>query len=105
MIRFLSRTLGLLVLAAAFVFFVYDGTKSIAANAFVYTKVSEIWMLVHPTSLQQLRPLIEEYTAPWFWDPGATAVLEAPAFVAFAIIGVILMLLGRRKKPLIGYSR
>ena len=30
MIRFLLRFLGLLLLATAFVFFVYDGTKSIA---------------------------------------------------------------------------
>jgi|ERR1700733_7672801 hypothetical protein len=105
MIRFLFRTLGLLLLAAAFVFFVYDGTKSIAANALVYTKVSEIWSQVHPASLAQLRPLVEKYTAAWVWDPGATTVLDAPAFVVFAIVGAFLMLLGRRKRPLIGYSR
>ena len=105
MIRFLFRTLGLLLLAAAFVFCIYDGTKSIAANALVYTKVSEMWTLVHPASLAQLRPAIEAYTTPWLWDPVATTVLEAPAFVAFAIVGAILMLFGRRKKPLIGYGR
>jgi hypothetical protein len=105
MIRFLFRTLGLLLLAAAFVFAVYDGTKSIAANMLVYIKVSELWMLVHPGSLQQLRPYIEQHLTPSLWDPVATTVLDAPAFVAFAIVGAILMLLGRRKKPLIGYSR
>jgi hypothetical protein len=105
MIRFLLRTLGLLLLAAAFVFFIYDGTKSIAANALVYTKVSEVWMLLHAASLAQLRPLIEQHASPWLWDPVATTVLDAPAFAAFAIVGAILMLLGRRKKPLIGYSR
>ena len=40
MIRFLFRTLGLLFLAAAFVFVVYDGTKSIAANAVSYTHLT-----------------------------------------------------------------
>src|SRR5216683_7850145 len=53
MIRFLLRTLGLLFLAASFVFVVYDGTKSIAANALVYTRVDEFWSLVHAASLQQ----------------------------------------------------
>jgi hypothetical protein len=105
MIRFLFRTLGLLFLAAAFVFLVYDGTKSIAANALVYTKVNEVWTLLHAASLQQLQPLIERNASPWLWDQVAVTVLNAPAFVALGIVGAILVLLGRRKKPLIGYAR
>ncbi|HMA74181.1 MAG TPA: hypothetical protein VKP67_22240 [Xanthobacteraceae bacterium] len=105
MIRFLFRTLGLLLLAAAFVFVVYDGTKSIAANALLYSKVDEIWSLVHAGSLQQLQPFIEKYAPPWIWNPVATTILNAPAAVVFGIIGIILILLGRRKRPLIGYGR
>ena len=105
MIRFLFRTLGLLFLAAAFVFVVYDGTKSIAANALVYTKVDEIWSLAHTASLQQLQPFIEKNAPPWLWDPVAMTVLNAPAMAAFGIIGAVLVLAGRRKKPLIGYGR
>jgi len=105
MIRFLLRTLGLLFLAAAFIFLVYDGTKSIAANMLVYSKVDEVWSLVHTASLQQLQPLIEKKAPPWLWDPVVTTILDAPAIVAFGIVGAILLLLGRRKKPLIGYGR
>jgi hypothetical protein len=105
MIRFLFRTLGLLFLAAAFIFLVYDGTRSIAANMLLYSKVDEIWSLVHTTSLQQLQPSIEKRAPPWLWDPVATTVLDAPAVVVLGIIGAILILLGRRKKPLIGYGR
>jgi hypothetical protein len=105
MIRFLFRTLGLLFLAAAFVFVVYDGTKSIAANALIYTKVDEMWSLIHAASLQQLQPFIEKNAPPWLWDPVAVTVLNAPTIAAFGIIGAILVLLGRRKKPLIGYGR
>jgi hypothetical protein len=35
----------------------------------------------------------------------ALTVLNAPAFAALAILGAVLVLLGRRKKPLIGYDR
>jgi hypothetical protein len=105
MIRFLLRTLGLLFLAAAFIFLVYDGTKSIAANVLLYSKVDEIWSLVHTASLQQLQPSIEKHAPPWLWDPVVTTVLDAPAVVVLGIIGAILILLGRRKKPLIGYGR
>jgi hypothetical protein len=105
MIRFLFRALGLLCLAVAFIFFVYDGTKSIAANALIYTKVSDFWVLIHASSLQQLQPFIEQHATRWMWDPVAMTVLDAPAFAAFAVVGALLVLLGRRKKPLIGYSR
>jgi len=105
MIRFLLRTLGLLLLAAAFVFVVYDGTKSIAANALLYSKVDEIWSLIHATSLQQLQPFLEKHAPPWLWDPVVRTILNAPATVVFGIAGIILILMGRRKKPLIGYGR
>jgi hypothetical protein len=105
MIRFLLRTLGLLFLATAFIFLVYDGTRSIAANVLLYSKVDEIWSLLHTTSLQQLQPLIEKHAPPWLWDPVVTTVLDAPAIVVLGIVGAILILLGRRKKPLIGYGR
>jgi hypothetical protein len=105
MIRFLLRTLGLLFLAAAFIFLIYDGTRSIAANMLLYSKVDEIWSLVHQASLQQLEPLIEKNAPSWLWDPVTTTILDAPAIVVLAMVGAILIVLGRRKKPLIGYAR
>jgi hypothetical protein len=105
MIRFLLRTLGLLFLAAAFIFLVYDGTRSIAANVLLYSKVDEIWSLLHTASLQQLQPSIAKHAPPWLWDPVVTTLLDAPAVVVLGIIGAILILLGRRKKRLIGYGR
>jgi hypothetical protein len=108
MIRFLFRTLGLLFLAAAFVFVVYDGTKSIAANTLfppLYTPLNETWTAIHASSLQQLQPAIEQHMAPWLWDPVALSVLNAPTFVVLGAFGAILVLFGRRKKRLIGYGR
>jgi hypothetical protein len=111
MIRFLLRTLGVVVLAAAFIFLVIDGTKSIAANALfppLLTPLNETWTqlheVIHAPSLLQLQGAIEQ-VAPWLWDPLALAVLNAPTFAVIGAIGVILMVLGRPRKPLIGYAR
>jgi hypothetical protein len=111
MIRFLLRTLGVVFLAAAFIFLVIDGTKSIAANALfppLLTPLNETWTQlhdwVHAPSLQQLQPAIEQ-VSPWLWDPLTLAVLNAPTFAVIGAIGVILVVLARRKKPLIGYAR
>jgi hypothetical protein len=67
--------------------------------------VDEIWSLLHTASLQQLQPSIEKHAPPWLWDPMVTTVLDAPAVIVLGIVGAILILLGRRKKPLIGYGR
>ncbi len=105
MIRFLLRSLGLLFLAAAFVFLVYDGTRSIAANQLVFTNVGEVWSLAHPASLQQLQPWIESHGPHWLWDPVVTSVLSGPAAMALGVVGALLIPLGRRRKRLIGYAR
>ena len=41
----------------------------------------------------------------WVWDPGVTSVLDQPAWLILGAVGIVLILLGRKKKPLIGYAR
>jgi len=105
MIRFVFRFIGLWILAAGFVALVRDGTKSIAGNAIFVTKLGEDWNNIHSTSLQLLQPAIERHIAIWLWDPVALAILTAPTWLVLGVIGSIFILLGRKKKPLIGYGR
>jgi hypothetical protein len=105
MIRFFFRALGLIFLAAGFVFFVYDGTKSIAGNASFYTPLSDTWNAVYAASLQQVQPVIERYAGKLAWEQVSLWVLNAPTFAVFGVIGAVLVLFGRKKKPLIGYGR
>src|SRR5262245_55417531 len=104
MIRFLLRFIGLLLLALAFIFLVYDGTKSIADQRLYVTKVAEVWSTFHESSLAQIRPTLQGL-APWLWDPVATNVLNAPVCLVLVIVGIILVLLGRKRRPVIGYAR
>ena len=109
MIRFLFRFLGLICLAAAFILVVYDGTKSIAANKLYFMSVHALWLLVNPASLQgfmqDMKPLIAPYAGGMLWDPGVLTILAAPAWSLLGVFGILFLLLGRRKKPLIGYAR
>jgi len=105
MIRFLFRFIGLLCLALGFILLVYDGTKSIADQRWFYiTKVSDVWGWVHEASLPLVKPALERI-APVLWDPVAITFLNAPSWLVLIILGALLMLLGRKKKPLIGYAR
>ena len=103
MIRFLFRFFGLVFLALGFIFLVYDGTKSIADQHLYITRVSDVWAAVHESSLAQLRPVIQG-VAVWA-DPIVQGILGAPTWLVLAIVGMLLILLGRKKRRLIGYAR
>ena len=105
MIRFLFRFIGVLCLAAAFILLIYDGTKSIAGNNLYLTSVRELWDLINAGSLAELKPLIQPYANGVLWDPVMLTLLAAPSWSVFGVLGIILVLLGRKKKPLIGYAR
>ncbi len=104
MIRFLLRFIGLCLLATAFVFFVYDGTKSIANQQLIYVKVSDVWAIVDQTSLNLVQNWLKLKLA-WAWDPYLLKAFDLPTWVVLGVVATILILLGRKKRPLIGYAR
>jgi hypothetical protein len=105
MIRFLLRFVGLLGLALSFVFLVYDGTRSIANRALDMTTVERFWNEVYQRSPQDILRPITAPLAPWLWDPVTVSFLRAPIWLILVILASLLMILGRKKKPLIGYAR
>ena len=105
MIRFLLRFIGLICLAGAFILLIYDGTKSIAGNMVFLTDVRTLWEIVNPASLAKLRPAIEPYAGGILWDPLMAAFLAAPSWSVLGVVGILFILLGRKKRPLIGYVR
>jgi hypothetical protein len=104
MIRFLLRFLGLCLLATAFVLFVYDGTKSIANHDLVYSKVGDIWAIVDQNSLNTAQAWLKQKLA-WAWDPYMQRSFDLPAWAVIGVVAAFLIVLGRKKKPLIGYAR
>jgi hypothetical protein len=105
MIRFLLRFFGLIFLAAGFILGVYDGTKSIAGNMVFFTNVRTLWELFNAGSLAKLQPTIEPYAAGYLWDPLMVTFLAAPSWGVLGFFGTLFLVLGRKKKPLIGYAR
>ena len=105
MIRFLLRFIGLICLAGGFILLIYDGTKSIAGNKLFLTDVQTLWELVNPGSLAKLKPMIEHYAGGFLWDQLMVTFLSAPSWSVLGVLGILFILLGRRRKPLIGYVR
>jgi hypothetical protein len=105
MIRFLMRLIGLLLLALGFIFVVYDGIRSISDGGILVTKTSYVWNVAHERSLHAFQAAIEHYAGAEVWQLGVALILDQPASAVFSVLGVILIVLGRKKKPLIGYAR
>jgi len=105
MIRFLLRFIGLLLLALAFIFVVYDGIRSISNGGLLITTASYVWNVAHEHSLQAFQVLVDRYAGPDVWQNAVAPVLDQPAAAFFLVLGVIFIMLGRKKKPLIGYAR
>jgi hypothetical protein len=104
MIRGLFRLVGLLLLAGGFIFMVYDGARFVADNTLRFTRFGQFWNDVHQSSQQAFRAWAEGMS-PWLWNHVIRVLLDQPVFAVMGVLGILLMLLFRPRRPLIGYSR
>jgi hypothetical protein len=100
MLRFLSRFIGLWLLAGALVALVVDGSKTIAAGGIVTTSLGAMWTSISPQSLIATEAVIVDSVGPALWNPVIQSILNTPGFVVFGVLGIVLMLLGRKKRRL-----
>ena len=103
MIRGFFRLVGLLLLAGGFFFLVYDGARSIADQALRLTRLDEFWNDIHQASQAAFRAMVEG-TSPALWN-GVKIILNQPVWGVMGVLGILLLLMFRARKPLIGYSR
>jgi membrane fusion protein, type I secretion system len=105
MIRFVFRFVGLLLLALGFFFLVHDGTKSIADQTLFISSVEFLWSNIHQSSLASLQPTVERMVGPWAWTGVVKPYfLDQSVSLVLAIVGGIFILIGRKKKRLIGFE-
>jgi hypothetical protein len=104
MIRGFFRLVGLLLLTGGFIFLVYDGARSVADDSLRWTRLGEFWNDIHQASQQSFHDMVES-AAPWLWTSVIKVILNQPTFAVLGVLGILLMLLFRPRKPLIGYAR
>lgn len=96
MIRFMLRLIGFLVLAAGFVALIVDGTRSIASGALTVTDAATSWAAASPETLEKTKAFVGQSG-----DGGEASlatVLAQPTFLVLGVIGLVLMLIGRRRR-------
>lgn len=104
MIRGFLRLIGLLLLGGGFVFLVYDGARWVADQTLHFTQFGQFWIDVHQSSEAAFHAWVKA-KAPWLWTTVVQVFLDQPVFAVLGILGIILMIVFRPRKPLIGYTR
>ncbi len=104
MIRSFFRLVGILVLACGFIFLVYDGARSIADQMPRLTRTVDLWNDIGQASQMAVKASVES-SAPWLWSLLNKAVLEQPVWAVLGAVGILLLLVFRRSRPMIGYAR
>lgn len=105
MIRGFFRLVGLLLLAVAFIFLIYDGTRSIADRGLRLTRLEQTWSDVHQSSLMSVKPAVESHLPAIVWEKGVAPLLRQPTWAVLGGLGILFLIVFRRRRPLIGYSR
>jgi hypothetical protein len=103
MLRFLARTVGYWIVAAALVAAVVDGARSIADSALILTPISESWASIAAFAGWEAAAADLAAYIVWPLDIAYMWLLAAPTAIVLAIIGVLLLLAGaKRRRPSIG---
>jgi hypothetical protein len=97
MIRLVFRFVGLLLLAAALGWLTYDGIGSMAGEM-AYTSIGSIWEHIPQSERAALQWAVERLADVWH-EVVQPYFLKQPVWLALAVIGAILILIGRKKKP------
>ena len=108
MIVFISRFVGIWLIAGALVAVVVDGAKSIAASSLTVTPLGLTWFALSPTTLMAaqgfVQQTVEAYVGHWLWDPFIQWILLLPSWAVLGAIGGLLAYLGRKRRLAPAYA-
>lgn len=93
-LRRVSRAVGWLLVLAALAMAGRDVFAWLDTGVWDSKLFGELWHEVHSGSLQLLQPAIERHVAPALWNNLIFPILLAPAWLVFAVPGVVLLFLG-----------
>ena len=96
--RLILRILGTWLIGLALVLLVIDGTRSLGANAILFTSLETLWNQIHAPSMAAVRAFFESRFFADLLDTAMANILNCPAFTVFGGPGIIFALLGRVKR-------
>jgi len=102
-LKFLARSLGLLLVAGGFIGLVIDGTRSIVNHTVSFVSIVDAAGTLFPGGAMGFEGQVAARTYPWLWDPFVSQILQLPASVSAFLVGAVLIWLGQKPLEPIGY--
>tara|TARA_R110002096_G_scaffold371710_1_gene565221 strand:- start:692 stop:982 length:291 start_codon:yes stop_codon:yes gene_type:complete len=93
----IGRLIGWVLVLAGIIVGVRDGVTWQETGTYPLTSTGEVWYSLHSESLNTAQAAVQRYLSPEVWDPGIQTVLLWPAVATFVGLGVIFLLLFRRR--------
>ena len=98
--RFLLRTISLLVLVLAVIAGVIDAIKSVAASKVEFTPLGLAWFEISPDTLNLVQAAVQRHVHPYLWDPVIQWILLQPTWAVFLAVSLLFYLIAwRRPRP------
>ena len=96
--RLLLRVIGTVLIACAVILLIIDGTKSLGANALVFTPLSDTWTQIHADSLATVKQFLETRLFGPVLETVVTAILSFPGWAVIGVPGLLLAWAGRSRR-------
>ncbi len=93
-----GRILGWLITLAAVLILGAELVGFVRTGAYKIISGGELWSDIDLASLNFLQAVIQRYIHPMIWDPVLIAVLRAPAWVPFGVVGMGISWLCRKRR-------
>lgn len=95
--KFILRLLGIWLTGFAIILLFVDGSRTYAAQTLTTTSIGETWARFHAESWTQIEQAIMGWMAPISGQQQAQNLLAWPAWTIVGLLGLILLLAGRRR--------
>jgi hypothetical protein len=95
----LGRILGWLLIALALLALGGDGLRWLETGMIGLIGLGDFWSRLDPPTYNLLQTIGRDYLPPVLWDPGLATVLRWPAAAVLGLLGILLLLLFRRRTP------
>lgn len=96
--RLILRILGTWLLGVALILLIIDGTRSLGANALMFTTFGDAWTWLNAESLDATRAFLSSRFFGPLLEPAVATLLALPSWAVLAVPGVVLAWMGRSRR-------
>tara|TARA_R110002167_G_scaffold150687_3_gene344455 strand:- start:51 stop:368 length:318 start_codon:yes stop_codon:yes gene_type:complete len=93
-----GRIVAWILLALALMALGAEIVRSLEAGAWEILALGPLWYAIDPAGLNVTQAVIQRYLLTELWDPVIVTLLTWPAWVVFAVPGLLLLALFRRRR-------